>query len=268
MEPQLRAIMERVDSVERRSFVDLYAAAEALGAGTATDGKAIAVWLAQEDDPGFSCIIDLARAPDPSATVARLEAAARAGGAQVLGVDTHPDLDRRITLQWFLDRGYAVDCEECIWWRALAPFEPDALAEGLELRRADVDLAGAFTQVLNIGFGYAPDYVRGQAFAAAIGRPGWFHYVAFVDGEPAAASAMFVHDHVADCFIASTLPNARGRGAQTALIQRRLADGVAAGCDLATAQSVVTNASPRNFARQGFQPVYRRWIYGKRLVGA
>jgi GNAT superfamily N-acetyltransferase len=184
----------------------------------------------------------------------------------VLGIDTHPDLDRRITYQWYLNRGYEVDCEECIWWRALAPFEPDALPDGLELRRAGPELAGTFAQVLNVGFGYAQDYVRGQAFAAAIGRPGWFHYVAFVDGAPAAASAMFVHDQVADCFVAATLPNARGRGAQTALIQRRLADGAAAGCDLATAQSVVTNASPRNFARQGFHPVYRRWIYGKRLV--
>jgi hypothetical protein len=266
MEPQLRAIMERVDSVERRSFVDLYDAARELGAGTVTDGETIAVWLAQEDDPGFSCIIDLARAPDPSATVERLEAAARSGGARVLGIDTHPDLDRRITYQWFLDRGYEVDCEECIWWRALAPFEPDALPHGLELRRADVTLGDTFAQVLNVGFGYPPDYVRGRAFAATIDRAGWFHYVAFVDGAPAAVSAMFVHDQVADCFVAATLPIARGRGAQTALIQRRLADGAAAGCELATAQSVVTNASPRNFARQGFQPVYRRWIYGKRLV--
>ena len=61
------------------------------------------------------------------------------------------------------------------------------------------------------------------------------------------------------------MPMYRRRGAQTALIQARLLDAIEAGCDLATAQSVVTNASPRNFARRGFQPVYRRWIYGKHL---
>lgn len=258
--------MERVDSVERQSFIDLYDAARELGTGWATDGDVLVVWSKHDDDAGFSCVIDLPRAQDPAETLARLEAAARAGGAQVLGIDTHPDLDRRISYQWFLDRGFEVDCEECIWWRALEPFEPDPLPAGLELRRADGNLAETFTEVLNVGFGYSDDFVRGHVFASTIDRPGWFHYVAFVDGAPAAAAAMFVRDNVADCFVASTLPNARGRGAQTALIQRRLADGTAVGCELATAQSVVTNASPRNFARQGFQPVYRRWIYGKRLV--
>jgi GNAT superfamily N-acetyltransferase len=65
--------------------------------------------------------------------------------------------------------------------------------------------------------------------------------------------------------LSATLPEYRGRGIQTALIERRLVDGLVVRCDLATSQTVVTNASPRNMARQGFTPLYRRWIYGKRL---
>jgi len=258
--------MERVDRVERESFVQLYALAAGLGTGSATDGDVVAVWSAHDDDAGFSCIIDLLLATQPEETIRRLEAAARDGGAQVLGIDTHPDLDPNLTYDWFQELGFELDCEECIWWRALGPFEPRPLPEGLELRRVDLETAATFASVLNVGFSYPAEYVRGSIFAAAVGQPGWYHYLAYVDGEPAAASAMFVADGVADCFVAATLPEARGRGAQTALIQRRLADGAAAGCDLATAQSVVTNASPRNFARQGFQPVYRRWIYGKQLT--
>jgi hypothetical protein len=258
--------MARVDRVERASFVQLYELAAELGTGTASDGDVVAVWSTRDDDPGFSCIIDLALSAQPEETVRRLETEARAGGAQVLGIDTHPDLDPGLTYDWFQRLGYELDCEECIWWRALEPFEPRPLPAGLELRRVEAADGTTFAGVLNVGFGYATEYARGAIFASAIEQPGWFHYLAYVDGVPAAAAAMFAFDGVADCFVASTLPEARGRGAQTALIQRRLADGAATGCTLATAQSVVTNASPRNFARQGFRPVYRRWIYGKQVI--
>jgi kynureninase len=118
---------------------------------------------------------------------------------------------------------------------------------------------------LNAGWGLPADAARGYVFAATIGIENWRHYLAYVDGSPAGVSVLFVHDKMADCFLSATLVAYRGRGAQTALIERRLADGVAMGCDLATSQTVVTNASPRNMTRQGFTPLYRRWIYGKRL---
>jgi hypothetical protein len=61
------------------------------------------------------------------------------------------------------------------------------------------------------------------------------------------------------------MPEFRGRGGQTSLIQRRLADAQAAGCDLATSQTIIDNASPRNMARHNFEELHLRWIYGKAL---
>ena len=134
------------------------------------------------------------------------------------------------------------------------------------MSRANSGPRKKFAPVINEGFGEAPDCGLGWAYAHVIDKPGWLHYIAHVDGEPGAAAALFAADGVADCFVASTRPAARRRGAQTALISRRLADGRAAGCDIATAQSVTDNASPRNFERHGFHPVYRRTIYARRLV--
>jgi GNAT superfamily N-acetyltransferase len=65
---------------------------------------------------------------------------------------------------------------------------------------------------------------------------------------------------------ASTLPEARGRGAQSALIARRIEDCARARCDtivVETAEPTAENAAPsyRNVTRLGFQPVYARPNY-------
>jgi hypothetical protein len=61
------------------------------------------------------------------------------------------------------------------------------------------------------------------------------------------------------------MPDFRGRGGQGALIRQRLRDALDAGADLATAQTGTENASPRNMERRGFELLYTRWIYAKRL---
>ena len=63
------------------------------------------------------------------------------------------------------------------------------------------------------------------------GQPGWTLYVGRAEGRPAAAATLFVHDKVGYCADASTDPAFRGRGLQTALLARRIADARAAGVD-------------------------------------
>lgn len=265
MDQRLRAIMERVDRVERASFISLYQDAEELGAGLHEEDGILVAWLGPYDDPGFSCIFDFDAARDHDVVLERMAAIVSAAGGQVLGVDTHPDLDPAIDEAWFAERGFQPAYGERVWWRELAGFVPDPPAPGVVIERVTAADAPIYARTLNIGFGEAEDCALGRAFARKIGDDGWYHYLAVVDGTPGAAAALFVQDGVADCFVASTMPQARRRGAQTALINQRLADGQAAGCDIATAQSVVDNSSPRNFARRAFQPIYDRMIYYRRL---
>jgi hypothetical protein len=268
MDVELRMVMERVDRVERASFISLYESAPPeLRAGLHAEGPVLAAWLGAYDDPGFSFVFDFWLADDPDATLERMMKVIEASGATVMSLDTHPDQRPPYDRGWIVAHGFEEAYDEQIWWRELEGFEPPPLPEGVVIERTGDEDGETFARVLNEGFGDPPDAALGKAFAAVIGKPGWIHYLAHVDGEPGAASALFMADGVADCFVASTRPAARRRGAQTALINRRMADGLAAGCDIATAQSVTDNASPRNFERRGFKPVYRRTIFARRLSG-
>ena len=268
MTPELRAIMERVDQVEEQSFISLYNAAPAeLNAGHFEEDGVSVIWLASYEDASFSTISGLGAAPDPDTMLENTIERCRAAGVKVIGLVSHPDLDSQINQEWLAARGFESYYDEQIWWRSLDGVAPQAEPRGVRIERATTDDRETFAAVLNEGFGGRSDAGLGRAFAHVIGKSGWIHYLVYVDDQPGAASALFIADRVADCFIAATRPAARQRGAQTALINRRLVDGREAGCDIATAQANASNASTRNFERRGFQPVYRRTIYARRLDG-
>ena len=67
--------------------------------------------------------------------------------------------------------------------------------------------------------------------AATIGRTGWHHYMAWDESAPAAVGALFVRDRVGWLGVAATLPVYRRRGAQGAIMTRRLVDGAELGCE-------------------------------------
>lgn len=258
--------MERIDRVEEKSFVSLYEKAPAeLNAGHFLEDGVSVVWIASYEDAGFSAITGIDASPDPDATLERILERLRAAGVKVVGLDDHPDLDPQYDREWFAARGFEPDFDEQIWWRPLDDVTPKPEPDGVRIERATANDLETFAVVLNEGFGADEDAGLGWAFGAVIDKPGWMHYIAYVDGEPGAAAALYIDDGVADCFVASTRPAARQRGAQTALINRRLLDGREAGCDIATAQANASNASTRNFGRRGFMPVYRRTIYARRL---
>jgi hypothetical protein len=83
-------------------------------------------------------------------------------------------------------------------------------------------------------------------------------FLAELDGEPIAAAALNIANGTALLAGAATIPAARRRGAQRALLQARLAFAAARGVDLAMVVTQPGSASQRNAERQGFRPVYTR----------
>jgi GNAT superfamily N-acetyltransferase len=83
-------------------------------------------------------------------------------------------------------------------------------------------------------------------------------FVAEWEGYPIAAAAFAMHDGVALLAGASTDPPFRGRGAQAALLDTRLAYAAAVGCELAMMGALPGSASQRNGERQGFRIAYTR----------
>jgi ribosomal protein S18 acetylase RimI-like enzyme len=92
-------------------------------------------------------------------------------------------------------------------------------------------------------------------------QPGWSLYLARVDGRPAASAILFVRRNAAYLADAATDPQYRGRGLQTALLRRRIADASSAGVDFVCSGAAYLSASHRNMERVGLRIQFVRAIW-------
>jgi hypothetical protein len=89
-------------------------------------------------------------------------------------------------------------------------------------------------------------------------RPSSLSFLAELDGQPVATGALSICDGVALMAGASTVPDCRRRGAQLALLDKRLNYAAEHGCDLAMMCALPGGASQRNAERNGFRIAYTR----------
>jgi len=83
-------------------------------------------------------------------------------------------------------------------------------------------------------------------------------FLAELDGQPVATGALVIHDGVALVAGASTVPAARGKGAQNALLVARLRFAAQQGCTIAAMGALPGSQSQRNAEKQGFRVAYTR----------
>ena len=107
-----------------------------------------------------------------------------------------------------------------------------------------------------------PPYMR-AALAALPGRPGWVIFVAYGGDTPCGAGALFIDGDTSWTGFAATIPAARGRGAQSAILAARIRAAAEAGCATITTETGVReegrpSRSYRNLLRAGFEEVYER----------
>ena len=101
-----------------------------------------------------------------------------------------------------------------------------------------------------------PEWTKPLA-ANVVGRPGWSCYVAYDGERPAGAGALFVHEGVGWLGFGATLPELRGRGAQSAILAARIEDARKQGCTtVVTETGELEEGRPsnsyRNILRAGF----------------
>lgn len=133
-----------------------------------------------------------------------------------------------------------------------------------DVQRIDRTSASVFGRLVSTAFGFPPAVA--PLVGQTVGRAGWSHYLAY-DGEtPIGAAAMYVAGDAAWFGFAATDAAHRKRGAQRALVIRRLMDAAAAGCSrisVETAEDGVVKDAPsfRNLRRLGFEIAYARPNY-------
>ncbi len=84
-----------------------------------------------------------------------------------------------------------------------------------------------------------------------------------LDGCLSSAAALEIRGDIATFSADATLPKARGRGAQTALIQHRLLDAQKKDCQIAVAMTAPGSVSQQNYERHGFRVMWTKTTFTK-----
>ncbi|MFD3581584.1 GNAT family N-acetyltransferase [Streptomyces sp. NPDC058683] len=142
-----------------------------------------------------------------------------------------------------------------------------ALGPGLRVGMVEPHQAREWATVMMTTFGFTAPAMADMA-AACVGRPNWRQYAAWEGERIIAVGSLFVNGECADMFGGATLPEGRGRGAQSALLTARVRAARAAGCRWLVAETGAEgpgehNTSLHNMLRAGFEPLYERvtWLW-------
>jgi len=99
-----------------------------------------------------------------------------------------------------------------------------ANTNGLEVRAVGEEAGEVFGKLIQESYGLPPHF---STWLGSIpGRPNWLTYLVYDANLPIAGAAMYLVGESAWLGVAATKPQHRNRGAQSALIARRLADGL------------------------------------------
>lgn len=271
-----RAEGAQLEAIERDAWIDLYTAAPAgfaPGAGLSVErlGDVTLLKLASVPNTQFSRMLGLGvGAPVSEAALDAALTGLRTVGHDGFFVHLVPWAAPSALPVWLSRRGLArYHRPWAKFRRGTAP--PPMVPSDLRVAEIGADRAADFAQPVAAGFGAPPPFVAW--LAALAGRPGWRIAVAYDGTEPVAGGALFLRDGVAWLGIAATRPEARGRGAQGALMRWRIRAAIDAGCTLIATETGVAvpgqpNSSYNNMRRCGFEVAYLRDNYVPLSAGA
>lgn len=137
---------------------------------------------------------------------------------------------------------------------------PNISANGIEVQRAGRDELDLWALTVSQGFAENSPVTQEiltvmKMFALARSTE---CFLARIDGRVVGGATLALRGTIAGLFGASTLPEFRKRGVQTALLHARLVRADQAGCHLAVSLALPGSVSQRNITRQGFQTLYTR----------
>lgn len=137
----------------------------------------------------------------------------------------------------------------------------------LEVVRLTPAMAREYGALICNSFEWADDRLI-DWLGASVGKPGYMHFAALNEGKTVAAAALHCAGDYAAMAFAGTLPEYRGMGAQSLLLQRRILEARKNGCRYILSETAENRperpvSSYRNMIRFGFEEAYLRenWIW-------
>ncbi len=143
------------------------------------------------------------------------------------------------------------------FWRGTAP--PPEITTDLEVVEAGPEHAEAMGRIAAEGFELGS--AGAPLFAQMVGHPGWTVFVALDGDRVVATGSLIMRGTTALLDWGATAPEARGRGAQGALMAARIAKAMALGADIMTTETGEEaegdeQISWHNIVKMGFEPYY------------
>jgi GNAT superfamily N-acetyltransferase len=252
--------MHPVERGELEAFRDLFAAAPSeLGAQVAELGGALCLRLDTAPATGeFNRAIGLGLGR--AATEEGLDSVVGFlnGTASLLAIApaaAPPELE-----EWLGARGFA----RGYGWTKFSRGVADPPLPRTELRVERDGDGAAFAQAVIRGYGIPDAFAPWLQDLAR--RERWHCFVAFDGDTPAGAAALYAAGDVGWLGVAATVPEHRGKGAQSAILAARIEAAAAAGCSVVVTETGEPvdgqpGASYRNILRAGFEPQYVRANY-------
>lgn len=265
MNADLTRIIESVDAETLGGFAEALTPGEAnmLGVRLARFGSVVALMTRRLDVLALNRAVGvgLGTAADEAGLDA-LIAWYRDAGIPRFFVQLAPEARPPQLRAWLAARGLAHYNNWMKLWRDTD--DTPKVVTDLRVERIGAGRAPQFATIVARGFAM-PDAIR-PWLVATVGRPGWRHYLAFDEEAPVAGGMLFVRGETGWLGFAATDPGHRGRGAQSALIARRIADARALGCRRLVVETGEDTPERRatsfhNLRRLGFELAYVRPNY-------
>jgi len=264
--PSLHSLALRLEGIEVQAWNDLYSGAPAevvkrIGVSIRPFGSGCVSMVPKVDVLGMNRVFGMGlQEPVDHSQLAHLIEHYRTSGCRRFFVQVSPYAMPGDLPRWLNVEGFTLYNNWIKLYRS-AENVPPAKTD-LSIRQ--ITEAGAFGTIVTSSFEW-PEEVA-PLIGSTVGRPGWRHYMAFDGNKPVATGAFFADGEFAWLDLASTLPEARGRGAQSALLYRRAHDAAALGCRwlaVETAEETPEKPAPsyRNMVRTGFRVAYSRPNY-------
>jgi GNAT superfamily N-acetyltransferase len=178
---------------------------------------------------------------------------------EAVRVETCPMADAAL-MNHYKERGYHISEFSNVMARPVSKDADRISPPGVEVRvagRRQIDL-----WVLTVCQGFAESYPVTQELMSVMKMfalvPTTKCFLATIDGRVVGGATLAVRGRIAGLFGASTLPEFRKRGVQTALLRKRLAHASELGCTLAMSLAQPGSISQRNITKAGFQTLYTR----------
>ncbi len=155
-------------------------------------------------------------------------------------------------------------------WKPTASYNP-SVSSFLKCKPIGLDQGATYGKIILESFNWSDQRLI-PFLASAIGKPGYQHYLIYLEEKPIAAGAFHWYDQYGSMAFAATLPEYRGLGAQSLLIHARIKAAQRLGIHYLFSETAVhrpekPSQSFQNLQKFGFDLAYERenWVFTHNL---